>query len=513
VDKLRSRIVGEGEEAPDQLLANPMNWRRHPKEQLSALEGLLEHVGWVQRVIVNRNTGHMVDGHARVDLAMKRGEASVPVLYVELDPDEESAVLAALDPIGGLAQTDQDMLDTLLGDVGNTGNTKLDEFLATLIRQQADEGTDEEAAKGDLRADFLVPPFSVLDARAGYWQDRKRSWLAVGIDSGEGRRDDLLGKGLGDLAKRSAEQSGGITTLTGTSVFDPVLCEIAYRWFAPRQAKILDPFAGGSVRGVVAAMLGHAYTGVDLRPEQVAANERQWGRKDGRTIDGQTATAPRWIAADSRTLPELDIDDDVDLVFSCPPYADLEVYSDDPNDLSNLDYHAFAEAYSQIIAKACAKLKANRFAVFVVGEVRDKKGAYYDFVGDTIKAFRAAGLDYYNEAVIVTAVGTLAMRAANYMTASRKIGKTHQNVLVFAKGQPEKADIDALAKACAREFTEHRQCIAQHAKVLVFSKGDPGKAAKEFGPPPMDSDAALIGAISGDGDGFADPAAAYGEVL
>lgn len=115
-DALRSRIVGEGEVAPDQLLANPLNWRRHPKGQLDALEGMLDTVGWVQRVIVNRTTGHMVDGHARVELALRRSERTVPVLYVELSEAEERLVLASLDPLGALATTDADMLAELLND-------------------------------------------------------------------------------------------------------------------------------------------------------------------------------------------------------------------------------------------------------------------------------------------------------------------------------------------------------------------------------------------------------------
>ena len=110
----RSRIVGEGDEAPDQLLANPLNWRVHPKEQVDALEGLLKQVGWVQRVIVNKRTGHVVDGHARVALALRRSEATLPVLYVDLSEDEERLVLAAIDPIGGMAGTDQALLDSVL---------------------------------------------------------------------------------------------------------------------------------------------------------------------------------------------------------------------------------------------------------------------------------------------------------------------------------------------------------------------------------------------------------------
>src|SRR3972149_521978 len=98
-----NRIVGAGEEAPDQLLANPGNWRLHPRNQQAALAGALDTVGWVQQVMVNRRTGFVVDGHARVALAISRNEPSVPVLYVDLSPDEEALVLATLDPLSAMA--------------------------------------------------------------------------------------------------------------------------------------------------------------------------------------------------------------------------------------------------------------------------------------------------------------------------------------------------------------------------------------------------------------------------
>ena len=127
------------------------------------------------------------------------------------------------------------------------------------------------------------------------------------------------------------------------------------------------------------------------------------------------------------------------MIFSCPPYADLEVYSDDPKDLSTLDYDDFVVSYKEIIAKSCSLLKPDSFACFVVGDVRDKKGNYYNFVGDTIQAFVDAGLSYYNEAILVTPVGTLPLRAGRTFAATRKLGKTHQNVLVFLKGDAKKA--------------------------------------------------------------------------
>jgi len=90
----RSRIVGHGEESPDQLLANPRNWRVHPKAQQDALAVVLDQVGWVQDVIVNQRTGHVVDGHLRVSLAISRNEPTIPVVYIDLDPEEEALVLA-----------------------------------------------------------------------------------------------------------------------------------------------------------------------------------------------------------------------------------------------------------------------------------------------------------------------------------------------------------------------------------------------------------------------------------
>jgi hypothetical protein len=113
----RNRIVGSGEEAPEQLLANPGNWRTHPAGQRAALRGSLDTVGWVAQVMVNTTTGHVVDGHARVEEAISRGEPRVPVLYVDLSPEEEALVLATLDPIGAMAERDRGKLDALLAEV------------------------------------------------------------------------------------------------------------------------------------------------------------------------------------------------------------------------------------------------------------------------------------------------------------------------------------------------------------------------------------------------------------
>ena len=222
----------------------------------------------------------------------------------------------------------------------------------------------------------------------------------------------------------------------GTSIFDPVLCELAYRWFCPVGGTVLDPFAGGSVRGIVAGLLGRKYTGLELRSEQVEANRSQVAT----IFTNATKPKPVWITTDSLLMDDvLPADFVADMVFSCPPYADLEVYSDDPADISNKDYPEFMRIYSAIIQKSISRLKPNGFAVWVVGDVRDKNGNYHGFVPDTIRAFQEVGAAFYNEAILVTAVGSLPIRAGRSFESSRKLGKTHQNVLVFIKGDAKKA--------------------------------------------------------------------------
>ena len=125
-----NRIVAQGEEAPDQLLANPGNWRIHPQLQQRALADVLGEVGLVQTVIVNRTTGHLIDGHLRAELAIAAGQPTIPVVYVELSQDEERLVLATLDPIGAMATADRDKLRELLEGLENQNLSELLEAVA-----------------------------------------------------------------------------------------------------------------------------------------------------------------------------------------------------------------------------------------------------------------------------------------------------------------------------------------------------------------------------------------------
>ena len=141
-----------------------------------------------------------------------------------------------------------------------------------------------------------------------------------------------------------------------------MLCELSYRWFCPPGGTIIDPFAGGSVRGIVAALLGYQYHGVDLREEQIQANREQWDSINRINVGG---IKPYWYSGDSHNITSICEGIEADFIFSCPPYADLEVYSENPFDISTMPYQEFSAALSRIIKASVSLLKDNRFAVCI----------------------------------------------------------------------------------------------------------------------------------------------------
>ena len=291
--------------------------------------------------------------------------------------------------------------------------------------------------KTNLKGEFIIPPFSILDTASGDWQNRKNMWKSLGIKSEVGRENDnsnqimspdgrMFGlKSKKTSAIRLSESGNDITKTPYVSIFDPLLCELMYKWFVPKGGSILDPFAGGSVRGIVSNHLNYNYTGIELREEQVDANVQQG-------VDIVPNNRPVWVCGDSNQVLDK-MDKTYDFVFSCPPYYDLEVYCDDPNDLSNMSFKDFNSVYESIIKKCCKLLKNNRFACFVVGNCRDKDGYMMDLVGTTIRAFEKAGLKFYNDIILRNPVGSGSLRAVGNMKY-KKLVKMHQNVLVFCKG-------------------------------------------------------------------------------
>ena len=344
--------------------------------------------------------------------------------------------------------------DTIEGTQEDETTTDGQENTETETTQQDENAPRLPASLNDI---FIIPPFSVLDTRTGYWQQRKKLWREhIGAINGETRegitfspemcypqlythfgqiRDTLPVKMnftqyLDTLPEEQLEQERQKNLAAGVSLFDPVLSEILCQCFTPHaHSYICDPFAGDTQKGMVFAMLGHRFTGIELRAEQVEANRRNLA---GRDLDCT------YICDDGRNIRKHIEADTQDLLFSCPPYFDLEQYSDLPEDASNQrTYNAFMQILAEGLRGGWECLHNNRFAILVVGDVRNHlTQGYYDFAGDLIRIFKSFGATLINRFVLVEQIGSSCLRARNNFQR-RKATKTHQDVLVFFKGNPE----------------------------------------------------------------------------
>lgn len=116
---------------PKELAENPSNWRRHPESQLSAITDVINEVGWAGACLFNEATGLLIDGHARRKVAIEQGAKSIPVLVGKWTVDQEKKILATLDPIASMAESDAASLDSLLREV-QTGSETLGNLLTKL---------------------------------------------------------------------------------------------------------------------------------------------------------------------------------------------------------------------------------------------------------------------------------------------------------------------------------------------------------------------------------------------
>lgn len=273
--------------------------------------------------------------------------------------------------------------------------------------------------QGSLARDFVIPPFSVFDTRGGAWLERKKKWREI-------IKDDATSRGNAQLMAGNIQSYEGQGGMAMNSLLDPVLAEILVSWFMPENGKnVFDTFAGDTVFGFVAAYKGKHFTGIELREEQAQYNQESCAEYD---LDAH------YICDDGRNVDRYLGEKTQDLYFSCPPYFDLEVYSDLPNDASNQGtYEEFYAILDTAFRKSVKCLKDNRFAIVVASDMRGKDGGYHDFISDIKHTFTDCGLKLYNEIVLINSVGSGAFRARNIMR-TRKVVRLHQEVLVFYKG-------------------------------------------------------------------------------
>lgn len=265
-------------------------------------------------------------------------------------------------------------------------------------------------------------PLSVLQAARGPWQARKKQWLAAAVDLGEGR-DHIT-----EWPTITAAE--GIRWQRKVSVFDPVLTELLYGWYTRPGDRIIDPFAGGPVRGLIAAWMGRDYTGIDVSAGQVAANRARAADWQSRGLLTGTVTWLEGAAQD--ILPPLPAES-ADFVVACPPYHDLERYTDHPADLSTMTWDDFRAALARIITECGRLLRPDRYATWVTGDLRDRRGHLRRLPGRVDEAHEAAGLPLVNDQVLAGPLGGkygVIWRSWGGRSATR----VHQHVHTYVRG-------------------------------------------------------------------------------
>jgi DNA modification methylase len=412
---------------PTDSLIPYANNPRHNEAAVDAVAASIKEFGFLVPIVIDKDRG-IAAGDTRYRAAKKLQMPEVPCIPADhLTEAQIKAFRLADNKVGEIATWDMEALQAELQQLAEF-DFDMSGFgfdLDAIVPEDKKLSVMEKLTEGvhdSIFGDFIIPPFSVLDSKQGYWQDRKQKWIELGLKSEFGRGEHILfpeSMNMGSLDK-------------GVSIFDPVLCEVIYRWFNAPGGLVVDPFAGGSVRGIVARLLDYHYIGIDLRDEQVKANRENAGNMGIPDDDSLV-----WVSDSSLNIDEHVDNGSCDLLFTCPPYFDLEVYSENEEDISNMSFEGFSTTYTEILKRSASKLRDNRFAVVVISDIRDPKGFYRDLTGLTKAAFQSCGFLFYNDIILLNAIGTAAVRARRNMN-NRKVTRVHQNVLVFFKGDPAK---------------------------------------------------------------------------
>jgi hypothetical protein len=257
---------------------------------------------------------------------------------------------------------------------------------------------------------------SVIDCRAQSYVTRSQYWKRFGVALDATGRDHVAtvaGAGWG---------TGWSASSQITSTFNPALAEVLVSWYSNPGGMVIDPFCGGPVRGVVAAMMGRRYHGADIRPEQIQANQTETEKLPPTdhlpTYEHADSLRSRWPAAQ--------------MVFTSPPYHDLEIYSDDPLDLSTMTWPNYLRALSASFQYTAAALTPGGFAVWVIADIPGRP-----LVAELTKIGDSSPLvDYHETLTIVHRVGTAGWRAAVNYPRTGRATRVHSSAVVFKAVEP-----------------------------------------------------------------------------
>lgn len=417
-------------------------------EEKEKLKKNMDNYGLVDPLIINLKNNTIIGGHQRYYILQEEDPTQTLSLIRNGDigwifnktdlkietPADEKALNLALNKISGgwdykkldplLFELNKNMLDiSITGfggeDLGNIANLFNKDAGSTTEKETIpsphssfplQDGYEGAGEKNSLEQKFIAPPFSILNANMGWWKEKKKRWVHKIQDKGQTRE-------------------GSIDEGFGASITDPVLTQFLINNFAPpSSSNIFDPFSGDTTIGFVSGELGHTFTGIEIRKEQVELNTL---RTKGLNV--------KYICDDGQNILQHVPLDSQDLLLSCPPYFNLEKYSNLPMDASNQkDYSAFMRIIETSFTNSTKALKRNRFAIIICGDIRDSTGMYFNFPMDIICIFKKQGFKLYNDIIYYEPLGSARLRANKFFSASRKVVHTHQNVLVFYKGDISK---------------------------------------------------------------------------
>lgn len=243
------------------------------------------------------------------------------------------------------------------------------------------------------------------------WGKAKKFKDIIG-DSGQSRENCF----------QKPDASGKRLYTTEVSIFNPYFAQMILSAYCPSGARIYDPFAGGGTRGLVASAMGHKYYGVELRQEEVE-RIRAHRKTLGREFHIRQGDSREYFFEPR----------EFDFSYTCPPYYDLEVYSDLPEDMSNASsYKIFLEMLLESMRGVYRGLKPGSLSAWVVGDFRDKKGELRSFHSDLIPLAKGVGFQLHDIIILWTASGNAAQRCGSF-EANRKSVRVHQYLMLFKK--------------------------------------------------------------------------------
>jgi hypothetical protein len=154
-----NKIIGHSEERLDQLLANPRNFRFHPDNQQQALAGSIDEVGFIRSLSVNKNSGAIIDGHARVAILMRSNVEKVMVEWLDLTDEEEAKAILMMDAIAEMAAKDKEKLDALMREV-QSDDERVQQMIADMAEREGLEFGDnplDDTYSRNIEAPIYTP--------------------------------------------------------------------------------------------------------------------------------------------------------------------------------------------------------------------------------------------------------------------------------------------------------------------------------------------------------------------